>query len=305
MSDPNTSQKRDLSIFDNMSTERLQEYLDQDLLLPDEESDIEAVVYVLEVLARRKEEENDIDDLEVPTWEDFCKSLQKYSDDQFKEMGIDPNFIEQIIQTQYDDTEQLPPKQKSTPRRKIIALRTVAVAAILIAALLFGSLASYASGFDLFGAIAKWTQETFGFSTQDELSIEIASYPEQLSELHDLLIDNGATEKVLPRYLPDSYKLEMCDSYESEGAIVCLARLSSDECSINFRYRVFHKHENGYIYEKDIGDPEVYSANGIEYYISTNMGKYRAVWLYDNIECNISDVSSRNELIKIIDSIGE
>jgi len=302
VSDPKTNRNRDLSYFDDMSSERLQAYLDQDFLLPDEESDLEAVLYIMEVLARRENKEpSDREAVAKAAWAAFNKD---YRDNRSNVPEIDFDAIDQIVRKQYGDTAQHSLKQKSTPRRKIIALRTVAVAAILIAALLFGSLASYASGFDLFGAIAKWTQETFGFSVIENQSIHAEKYPDQLSSFLDLLVDNKITESVLPLYLPADYEPAKTESFKYDGFIDCICLLTNGNSAIRFFYRAYSDEMGMINFEKDAGNPELYSHNSIDFYITTNTGVYQVNWIFENVECCISDVDSREELIKIINSIG-
>ena len=48
---------------------------------------------------------------------------------------------------------------------------------------------------------------------------------------------------------------------------------------------------------------EIYIKNGIEHYITTNVGEYRAVWSNSGLICEIHCVPTREELIRMIDSI--
>ena len=57
------------------------------------------------------------------------------------------------------------------------------------------------------------------------------------------------------------------------------------------------------VYSKDEGEPEEYKIGGDTHYIMTNCGKYFTVWRNGTLECGIAGVDSRDELIKIIDSI--
>ena len=51
-------------------------------------------------------------------------------------------------------------------------------------------------------------------------------------------------------------------------------------------------------------DPiEIYSHNGIDYYLFSNLDQFRAVWLVDSYECLISGDVSIEELKMMIDSI--
>lgn len=59
------------------------------------------------------------------------------------------------------------------------------------------------------------------------------------------------------------------------------------------------------VFAKDDGSPEIYTKNGIEHYIFTNEGSYRATWLNQNVQCEIIKVVEKAELLKMIDSIYE
>ena len=61
MSKPDKQTHRDLSIFDTMRTEELEEILFQDSQLPEEASDVSAILYIADVLAKRKENRPDVD----------------------------------------------------------------------------------------------------------------------------------------------------------------------------------------------------------------------------------------------------
>ena len=64
MLDPRSSIPRDFSRFDKLSTEELREIIRQDsMLTEDEESDTDAILYIMEVLANREKSENDITDV--------------------------------------------------------------------------------------------------------------------------------------------------------------------------------------------------------------------------------------------------
>ena len=59
------------------------------------------------------------------------------------------------------------------------------------------------------------------------------------------------------------------------------------------------------LYEKDEGNVEVYTTNGIEHYIFSNLSVYTAAWCIDDLECSISTSLPKSDLTKAIDSIYE
>ena len=73
--------------------------------------------------------------------------------------------------------------------------------------------------------------------------------------------------------------------------------------SIVFQYRL-HKDSSGFAeIQKDETDPQIYTLNGIDFYIFTNKDLYVGTWMDGNLECLILGIDSYDELIKIINSI--
>ena len=69
----NARSNRDFSYFDKLSTEELREIIRQDSLLDEnEDSDMDAILYITEVLANREKEENErnVKDVEA-AWKSF------------------------------------------------------------------------------------------------------------------------------------------------------------------------------------------------------------------------------------------
>ena len=70
------------------------------------------------------------------------------------------------------------------------------------------------------------------------------------------------------------------------------------------QYRFWKENDSSAESQKNLGYAEDYiSSNGQVYYLAENEGLYNATWTKGNIECAILNVSSREELIRILDSI--
>ncbi|MEI3085701.1 MAG: sigma-70 family RNA polymerase sigma factor [Oscillospiraceae bacterium] len=79
----NARSNRDFSYFDKLSTEELREIIRQDSLLDEnEDSDIDAILYITEVLANREKEENErnVKDVEA-AWKSFKENYYPYISD--------------------------------------------------------------------------------------------------------------------------------------------------------------------------------------------------------------------------------
>lgn len=105
--------------------------------------------------------------------------------------------------------------ENSTVSRHRHRLSTVVKSALIAAAMVIAVMASMiavqAAGIDVFGSIARWTADVFGFgyaeadedgSTDDGVSSEI---PSQFKELRDALAENGMPTEYVPTYWPEGY----------------------------------------------------------------------------------------------------
>ena len=108
---------------------------------------------------------------------------------------------------------------------------------------------------------------------------------------------------LLPAWLPEGYELlgtqfDEMSSYTYFGVL-----LGRGESRLTISYQLYLEDKPDIAYQKDEGVPEEYVAGGQLHYIMTNAGKYLCVWVNDHVECFIAGADSREELIKIIDSI--
>lgn len=309
MSDFKKPANRDYSKFDNMSTEALNEILRQDSQLPNnEESDMDAILYIMEVIAKREAVQSTNKFTDVDTaWKVFNEKYRPTAGDGKSLYDYD----EERKEVYTSGTEVIPFKSKSckTPNKKHGIFRVAVVAAAVLTIIFAGSMTAYAFGFDLWGAVATWTKEAFGFerveavtpqSSQRSIEKEI---PDQLKELERVLSEHGVINSVLPSYLPEGY--EVIDVQYNRAItstdFVCL--LEKGDSTIVLQYRLYTSEDFSSKIEKDAEDPEIVKVGNTEFYVMTNYGTYCAAWVYGNIEGLIYGLDSHDELIQIIDSI--
>ena len=256
-----------------MTTEQLEELLrrEQDA---DREPDVDLIEEILAVLDDRTEApEANVD----AAWEDFKE-----------------NYISgEPLYSLPDDAPAKP-----TPVRKKRWLRLGIVAAVLAAVVLGISVTASASGFNLWNVIVKWSSETLGLNFVKKDTSQIEWNP----ELYDLLFSVNqfdANTPLVPRYLPDGYKQTML--FENDPLILGQYE-NNTEKSIIIQYKKVYDNE-GSKYQRDNTPTEVYTVAGIEHFISTNQDLYLALWANGDWECGISGVSSKQELLRMIDSI--
>lgn len=292
MSDSNKSNRDNYSRFDNMSTEELEEILRLDFQLPDdEESDMDAILYITEVIEKREKEHPTGRFTDVQTsWASFKENYLPYAEDS-KSLY---DFEDTEIQAGFTKT---PFEKFLHPQRKRKTKRFAGIAATLIVILLTGTLTANAFGFDLWGAVATWTKDTFGFST-------LSSRETMPESLQKTLEKYEITSELVPTWFPEGYSLEDVEVNETPLKTTFNATYKSidDEISIII---VALSDPLTKTYEKDSDDVTVYTVNSIEHYIMTNLERIKVVWQTENFECSISGNLSVEEAETMIDSIYE
>ena len=186
------------SRFDAMSTEDLQAFLREDASKPmGEESDTEEVFYVMEVLAKRRKEQNG----GKPPVEALESFKQNYHTEN---------------ETPYI-SESVPVVRKRSNSGRWKRGLVAAVAAIFI--LVIGnSITASALDFDLFAIIAKWTQETFHFGYAGQTEETNAPSPDHnnpCSSLHEALAKQNIPTALVPTWMPDGYTEDNIKTVES------------------------------------------------------------------------------------------
>lgn len=306
MSESNEHFHRDFSMFDAMGTEELNEILRQDSQLPDgEESDTDAILYIMEVIEKRSQElpASDFEDVDR-AWDSFNQNYRFVSSDERPLFDLDDE-PQQNDTSDKMQTLQPAPHSNTRPRKRV--LRTASILAAVIAVLLATSLTSYALGFDLWGAIASWTKETFGFTATEYTQIITPSVtkeiPTPLTTLAKEMDMHDVPTTILPSYLPDGYSESDFQFSETAGSMDFYCLLEKENSSITLFYSAFFDGQAHSQFEKDTANPEQYEYNGIVFYVMTNKGVYFVAWTADNIECSIAGVETYDEVIKIIQSI--
>ncbi len=171
------------------------------------------------------------------------------------------------------------------------------IAAALIACMLMTLGVAQAAGGDLIQAIISWTDETLNLSgAADNVSFPISA---PLTELANTLDEIGITEPVMPHYLPDGYEQVEFDYYPDMPSITVAFEKGDNNIVINI---MTSKH-GAVAFQKNAGDPEIYKANGLTFYIMKNVDVYTAAWLTDNYCCSIGNVSDRETLLEMVNTV--
>ena len=283
---PDNNQRRDSEFakYDAMSTEELQQILREDASKPvGEESDSQALFYIMEVLAKRRKERN-----EGKSAAEALESFKK-------------NYYTEAETTSDSESAAVTRKRISTGRWRRGLVAAVAAICILVVG---NSITASALGFDLWEIIAKWTQETFhwGYAGQTEETNVPADYGRPCDSLQELLDDYKVSVALVPTWIPDGYTEVNAKTEETPKQRRFAAVYQSGDNTIRIRIVDYLDGTPTQI-EKSDTLLEVYSINGIDYYIFNNYDQLRATWINNNFECYITGPLTVSEIKEIIDSI--
>lgn len=290
---------QDHSKFDNMSTAELNEYLRQDSYC--EDSNLDDILYVMEVLERREKEDGNYSPPDVQkAWAEF----QKYYNTEDNDGKPLHDFDDE------DDDEPTAEIISIKKARKGLnrTIKSIISVAAVLCVILAGSVTAKALGYDIWDAVIVWTKDTFGFETtvnEPKPTPYVKQISEELVDLKNLMTEHGLSKALIPGYIPEGYKLTNLkyDDFNDADTIFC--QLSNGSNDIMLIYRVYSGDSTSFQLEKDDLSPEKYESGGTKYYIMSNMDDYFVTWLSDNVECTISGIPSRDEALKMITSLNQ
>lgn len=289
MLDANNRSGRDFSHFDELSTEELRNMIHQDSMLDEnEDSDLDAILYIMEVLARREDKEAAAQSIDS-AWQSFKDNYYPCTSDPEPLFQFDDSGKDEVL---------VPAKRKPNFLRRFV--KPLSVAAIVVFVLLTGTITSYALGFDLWGAFASWTHETFGFTSRPDTAASLP-FPNLRTALDMFGSDAG---NIVPSWLPEDFGEDIVQVSESPSGSYIVSRCIGNNREISMEIKVYDDINPYRIFEKTVSDMEIYEQKGIDYYISQNSDLMRINWISSVYECSIISAFTQDEVYKIIESIG-
>lgn len=271
---------RDFSKYDEMTTEELKEILRLDAEnTEDQASDTETLLYVMEVLTKRRMNNGHTGNTAQEAYESFKQ-----------------HYMPEI------DNKDYIPKPKNNPDKAIFRwVRAFAAVAAVFIVVIFGSVTAKAFGFDIWEALVQWTQETFHFGEWgDSSSDDTTPY----TSLQDVLVDNEVTIALVPTRIPEEYKLADIKVERSPNKKVYRAIYTNGEKTLRITVQNYLNKIPMYVEQSD-GLVEEYVVSGITYYLFQNNEQVHAVWIVDSFECYIAGPVTIDELKMMIDSIAK
>lgn len=283
MSDIKGRGNEDFAKYDTMSTEELQEILRQDASsLEGADSDIDLLLYVMEVLADRRRNSSN----------PGITALEAYA-------SFQKNYL-------YDEDTNEDSPDEDTEDPKVVRFgglrRLTAIAAVLVIIFL-GSVTANAFGF--WDIIAQWTKETFHFAIDGQTGISEPTPSDNLvyNSLDEALASLNIPTDIVPSHIPNDYILTYIIAEETPLQKTVIAKYENGANQIRIHIQSYIENDPEQIEQG--GYAETYPVDDKVFYIFTNEEQLRAVWETATYECYISGDLTIDEIKSMIDSIGK
>lgn len=275
------NKREGFSKYDSMSTEELQEILRKHANGElQTEPDTDELYYMMEVLARRRKEE-------------------------------DPQAFRSNEEALADFRKHYMPREKRVVRSKVIrfpnrALRTAAAVLVVVLILAVGtSITAEAFQIDIWGKFANWTKDIFQFSDTPQGTTAPdpeKEYNAELKSLQDALDKINITQKLIPTWLPDGYVNKDLQILETPRVRNINATYAKNDVTLIIKICQTIGVQAPQV-EKNDNLLEVYVVDGVEYYIFSNTETLQAAWSIGEFECIIISKITLEEMKMMIDSI--
>lgn len=192
------------------------------------------------------------------------------------------------------------PKRPARFRRVV---RTGLVAAIMVAVLFGVMVAAQAAGVDVFGAVARWTEETFHFNVSgaDGSTAWFADYQEELEAA-------GLSEEYLPTWLPEGYEVTDLQIQEiNKSKDIYILYSGENGTAFDLLISIYNEAEamEQHIFEKDDTPVQTIQVGIKTVYLFENLGVQNAVCQDQNVIYSLLGDLSQNLIEDIFASIGD
>lgn len=275
------------SPLEQLSTEEIERLL---CTSDGEEPDVDFIIKAMEVIQFREKGNPSTQQIDVDAaWKEFQEDYKDNAD---------------AFASSTDSEMDYSNENRVKPIRKVFPLfRRVAVVAIVVFLL---NVTTTAFGFDLFRVIAKWTADTFHFTSQDTViagqadpeNDPFASIREAVAEYTDTpVIPTWAPEGTEEIEKPEIIERVRCTS------IVGRYHFAQNEFSIQVQIYEHPPELDDTIYQKDDGETIVVDINGITHFVFSNLDTSGVAWVSGNNKSYIQGNLTVEDLRQMIDSI--
>lgn len=194
--------------------------------------------------------------------------------------------------------------------KKRHSIRPFARALPFVAALilLFGTVTAQAFGVDVFSAIARWTSEIFRLDGGSTPYATVTVRPLEVEEeaayesLEEAVEDFGIEAPIVPKEIPEQFELVEVRAVQRKLGVLIFAEYKSADGVFQIRYNEAAAQEFNTL-EKESSAVDSYFNSGIKHRLASDLGLQKAVWQNGDFECCIQGYISKQEMIRVIDSI--
>ena len=269
--------------YDEMTTEQLREILRKHAHGElEKEPDTEELFYIMEVLADR---ESTNPETQIKSTEEAYATFVKH---------YAPEMAE---------AKPIPFSKRGTVAARW--MKRVAVVAIVCISLTTAAISAKAFAPDFWEKVAYWTREFFHFenvSDGTEGQEPDKDVNMELNSLQEALDKYNVSDGLRPNWIPAGYICVDVRTAETPKARTISAVYDCDGEQFIIQIRQVLAGEP-YQVEKSEDLIEIYCADGVDYYIFSNMDTMHIAWVNGEYECLIVGKISIDEVKKVIDSI--
>ena len=268
---------RDFSEYEAMETEKLEEILRLDAEAPaGAESDTELLLYILEVLASRRNTKSITGNTAQKAWESF-----------------EQNYMPEKPHGSVAG-------KKSAPWLR----RLTAAAAVLVLLITIPFTTRAFTLEEVLDFVARWAKETFSFVSSGDTDVKEPSPDDTdgYSSLQKLLEENNRDSTIVPTWIPDRFVLNSVKKDITPVQETYYAQYTNGEY-VFFIYIQNYLNSDSLKIEINQDYSEIYSTGVQDYYIFNNNKQNQVIWICDSYECTISGNLSIDEIKLMIDSI--
>lgn len=195
-------------------------------------------------------------------------------------------------------------EDKPAPRRGWSAFRRMVTSVAAAACLLFVFMVgAQAAGIDVFGNLARWTDEQFSFIIPEKTGPKSEYY----EPFRQALEKQELPQELAPTWYPEGFQAEGLEVWDNEISKTVYLFLNNEENGQSFSVSVDLYTDPLFAtwpFEKDEEPVELYTANGKAFYIFSNLNTKVALWGEDLLQFKIIGNLSVEEMKSIIDSMG-
>lgn len=283
MSEGKNNRTKDFSQYDILDTAELEKILRADCdMSEDAESDPELLLYIMEVLANQRKENEPNEKTASEAWESFKENY-------------------------YPEQKLAAAAEKKSRHTAAPWLRRVIATAAMLVLVVCIPITAYALDWEeLWEIFAQWAKETFVFVSGEDTQITepVKDNDEIFYSMQDMLKRSNRDPSIVPTWLPDGFVLQDIKKTITPVKETYYAIYINGENDISMNIHTYLEIAPNII---EISDDliELYTKDGIEYYFFSNSSQLRIIWLNDAYECIISGDFTVEEGKQMIDSIGK